>query len=628
MDSVRRAVAKLDAAVADTFVGRYFRLDGSGHPLARKGTRFSVEMRAGCVTFAAMAYILAVNADILSQSGGPCKCDGPNYCRDDDAYQQCKTDVHRAYIVATAAASTLASGLMGLLGNLPLGLAPGLGANAYFSLTVVGEAGSGTVGYSQALAVVWLEGWIFVILSLLGVRQWLARVLPNSIKLATGAGIGVYLAFIGLGPAGLNVIGIDYSTIVGFAGCLPEYLDTSDPNNPAGSLVCTSHVLQSPKMWVGIFLGGVAIAFMMLYRVRGAMIIGILLVSISSWPRGSAVTQFPYTDEGDDNWNFFKQVATWRSINPLGPRNIDWHGYNTGHAWLALITFLYIDLLDTTGTLYAMTTHAGLVDVRNGDFEGSTTAYVSDALSISMGSLLGCSPCTAFIESASGIAEGGRTGLTALMVSLLFFLSLFFAPIFASLPGWATGSVLIIVGSMMMSSVADINWTYLGDALPAFLTIVGIPLFYNIAYGLIAGIISYMVLNIVPWVILKLTRGKVAPEGWYTEREPWGLVPSAPFMDLSTRKLNPVQRFIVSSPMFPAWIKKVSIGDKFFWRMTDAEIADHLEGRRVSELQRAERARRRAEERERMRHHPPPPPEPVKEEPVVVMGDANKFEEL
>ena len=133
-------------------------------------------------------------------------------------------------------------------------------------------------------------------------------------------------------------------------------------------------------MWVGIFLGGVLITFLILYRVRGAMIIGILLVSVSSWPRGSAVTQFPYTDQGNNNWDFFKKVATWRSINPIGPQNIDWQGYDTGHAWLALIIFLYLDLLDTTGTLYAMATHAGLVDVRTGDFEGSSTAYVCDAL--------------------------------------------------------------------------------------------------------------------------------------------------------------------------------------------------------------------------------------------------------
>lgn len=593
---VCEAVARLDQAVARSFIGSYFRLEGSGHPLERPGARFSVEMRAGAVTFAAMAYILAVNASILSASGGPCTCTAKgDECTNDPAYLSCQNDLRRAYVVATAAAACVASGLMGLCANMPLGLAPGLGANAYFAYTVVGVAGSGTVSYAQALAVVWLEGWIFVLLSILGVRQWLARVLPKSLKLSTGAGIGVYLALIGLGPGGLNVVGLDFDNIIGFAGCLPQYRDTEHSN------ACLSHVLQDPRMWVGIFLGGVLTVLLIMYRVRGAMILGILLVSISSWPRGSAVTQFPHDAQGNDNWDFFRHVAMWRSINPIGPQNIDWQGYNTGHAWLALITFLYIDLLDTTGTLYAMATHAGLVDVRTGDFEGSSMAYISDALSICTGSLLGCSPCTAFIESAAGIAEGGRTGLTALMISLLFFLSLFFAPIFASLPAWATGSVLVIVGSMMMTSVSEINWDYIGDALPAFLTIIGIPFFFSIAYGLIAGILSYMVLNLIPWAVERFTRGRLVPDGWHDLREPWGIVPPTTFLDISTKQLSPWRRAIVKQSLLPPWLKKLLLGQWRFWALTDAEIADILEGRRISQKYRDQMAARRAAEREQQR---------------------------
>lgn len=613
LERLQEGVSRLDASIARSFLGHHFRLDGSGHPLERKGSRFSTEIRAGLVTFTAMAYILAVNANILSSSGGPCVCNAES-CETDPAYQRCKNDIRRAYIVATAAAGCMSSGLMGLIANMPLGLAPGLGANAYFANVVL----SGLVNYSQALAVVWLEGWIFVIISLLGVRQWISRLLPTSLKHSTGAGIGMYLALIGLSSSGLNVVSPGTSTVLQFAGCLPQYQDENG--------ICESHVLQDPKMWVGIFLGGVLITFLILYRVRGAMMIGILLVSVSSWPRGSAVTQFPYTDEGNNNWNFFKHVATWRSIDPIGPKNINWQGYDTGHAWLALIIFLYLDLLDTTGTLYAMATHAGLVDVRTGDFEGSSTAYVCDALSISMGSLLGCSPCTAFVESASGIAEGGRTGITGLTVSLMFFLSLFFAPIFSSLPPWATGSVLVIVGSMMMTTAAEVNWAYMGDALPAFLTMIGIPFFYNIGYGLIAGIISYMVLNVIPWLILKATRGRVVPEGWYTEREPWGVASTATFLDVSDKQLSRTQRFIVQSSIFPTWLKKLSIGQKCFWRMTPAEIEDHLEGRRVTELYVKERERRRREERELFRQHPPPPREPEETKPVSVMGGVEKYE--
>ena len=146
----------------------------------------------------------------------------------------------------------------------------------------------------------------------------------------------------------LNVIGLDFDNIIGLAGCPDQYA-----KYPGEAGACMSHVLQDPKVWVGIFLGGVLIGLLMVYRVRGAFIIGIILVSVSSWPRGSAVTQFPHDDEGNTNWNFFKKVATWKGIKPLGPGNIDWQGYNTGHVWLALISMLYLDLLDTTGTLYA-----------------------------------------------------------------------------------------------------------------------------------------------------------------------------------------------------------------------------------------------------------------------------------
>lgn len=598
-------IQRLDTTVAQSAFGRYFRLEGSGHPLERKGARFSVELRAGCVTFAAMAYIISVNAEILTSSGGMCVTDGRDAakCSDDAECKKCLNDLHRGYVVATSAAACLASALMGLVANLPLGLAPGLGANAYFAFTVVG---SGMIKYGDALAVIWLEGWIFLILSIFGVRQWLARILPNSLKLSTGAGIGLYLAFIGLGPNGLDVIGLDYDNLVGFAGCLAQFRDPDHKN------LCTSHVLQNPTMWVGIFLGGVLITFLMMYRVRGAMIIGIILVAVSSWPRGSSVTQFPYTSDGDDNWNFFKQVATWHNISPVGPQNINWTGYNTGKAWLALITFLYIDLLDTTGTLYAMATQARLVDERTGDFEGSATAYMADAISISAGSLLGCSPCTAFIESASGIAEGGRTGITALVIAFWFFMSLFFAPIFSSLPPWATGSVLVIVGSMMMHSVTEINWGYLGDSLPAFLTIIGIPFMYNIAYGLITGIISYVILNVVPWLILKATRGRVVPAGWYTDREPWGVAPSRFIMsDLETKSMNGFQKFAVKSSIFPPWLKKLIMGRKQFWKLTDEEVEDYLEGRRETEHRIAQREARRFADREERRHALPPLDEEV-----------------
>ena len=187
---------------------------------------------------------------------------------------------------------------------------------------------------------------------------------------------------------------------------------------------------------------------MMLYRVKGAILIGIFLVSIISWPRPTSVTLFPHTDSGDQMFDFFKQVVTFRPLTHIG-NAIDYN-YRSGHVWYALITFLYVDILDTTGTLYSMAKFAGLRDPVTMDFEGSTMAYCVDAFSISMGALMGSSPVTAFIESATGISEGGKTGITAIVTGFCFFISIFFAPIFASIPSWATGGALVIVGSLMI----------------------------------------------------------------------------------------------------------------------------------------------------------------------------------
>jgi AGZA family xanthine/uracil permease-like MFS transporter len=207
------AMDSLNKAVAQSPVGYYFKLEGSNHPLERPGSLFTRELRAGLVTFAAMAYIISVNASILSDTGGPCvaKVGTANEAE----YATCKEQVRQDYVTATSAISFIATFLMGLLANLPLGLAPGLGVNAYFAYTVVGFDGTGLIPYGQALAAVFLEGWLFFALSLFGLRQWLGRLMPRSLTLATGAGIGMYLAFIGLGPNGLGVVGGNAADLVG-----------------------------------------------------------------------------------------------------------------------------------------------------------------------------------------------------------------------------------------------------------------------------------------------------------------------------------------------------------------------------------------------------------------------------
>ncbi|KDR72982.1 hypothetical protein GALMADRAFT_142684 [Galerina marginata CBS 339.88] len=510
-------VVRLNDAVARSFVGRWFKLEGSGVAKERIGSRFTTEIRAGLTTWAAMAYIISVNAAILSDSGGTCVCSTNDLCLNDDAYLVCVNEVRRDLITSTAAIAALSSFLMGLLANLPIGLAPGLGLNAYFAYSVVGFHGSGTITYREALAAVFLEGWVFLFLSLIGLRQWLVRIMPQSLVLAVGAGIGLFIAFIGLSANGLGVIGGDTVNFVGLGGCLAENFQSADLPN-----YCARGVLRSPTMWLGIFTGGIFTLLMMMYRVRGAILLGILLTAIISWPRPTPVTYFPHTEAGDALFAFFKKVVAFHKLDHVG--NVIDYNYGNGRVWYALITFLYVDILDTTGTLYSMAKFAGLRDPVTFDFEGSTIAYCVDAFCISMGSLMGSSPVTAFIESATGISEGGKTGLTGMTVGLMFFISVFFAPIFASIPSWATGGALVIVGSLMIRNVLEVNWHYIGDAVPAFLTLIIIPLTYNIAYGVIAGVLSYVLLNGIPLLIKKVSGGRIVPHD-YDRAEEWVIPP-------------------------------------------------------------------------------------------------------
>jgi len=504
-------IDKLNEKVAASRFGRYFQLEGSGHKRERKGTRFSTEIRAGLTTFFAMAYIISVNASIISDTGGTCVCEGTAddpTCDANVDYMNCVYGIKLDLITGTTAASIIATFLMGVLANLPLGLAPGMGLNAYFTYTVVGYHGSGKISYETALAAVFIEGIIFFVLSILGIRQWLARIIPMSIKIAMGCGIGLYLCFIGLqSSAGIGLVTLDTSTLVALGACPAAAMDEN------GS--CLWGHMTNGTTYMGL-LGLMIMAILLLYRARGAILIGIVFIAITSWPRVNSVTYFPYTAAGDQMFDYFKQVVTFRPMqNTLARFNFD---LSTSDVWIALITFLYVDIMDTTGTLYSMARYGGFTDA-SGDFEHSTWAFMSDALSITIGSCFGTSPCTAFIESGAGISEGGKTGITALTICFGFFISLFFAPIFASFPPWATGPALILVGSMMLSSVGNINWNYPGDSIPAFLTLTVMPFTYSIAYGVIAGVISYIIINGFVWVVDKITFGRITPD--YSQREQW-----------------------------------------------------------------------------------------------------------
>ncbi|CAG8525210.1 7081_t:CDS:2, partial [Gigaspora rosea] len=251
---------KFNNAIADTPFGRYFKLKNSGAPNARD-TNFTTELHAGLTTFVTMAYIIAVNATVITDSGGPCVCN-PNstdLCVTDPDYLACQATVKKDLITGTTAISCIATALVGIFANLPIGLAPGMGLTVYFTYTVVGFHGTGKVPYETALAAVFIEGLLFVILSIFGIRQWLAKIIPMSIKVATGAGIGLFLSFIGLqSSAGIGLITYNPATIVTLGACPAQYYN-------ATTRICSGHHMESPTTWLGI-LGFLLIVIMLLFR--------------------------------------------------------------------------------------------------------------------------------------------------------------------------------------------------------------------------------------------------------------------------------------------------------------------------------------------------------------------------
>lgn len=490
-----------------------------------------MEIRAGLTTFFAMAYAIAVVPSMVSLTGGTCVCEATTEdptCSRNDEYMLCVNIIRRDLVTATAAIAALSSFCMGLFANVPVGLAPGIGLVSYFTFEVVGVRGAGGVPYELALTATFVEGWVFLGLTMLGMRQWLARAIPKSIKLATGVGIGMFLTMIGLAYSeGIGLIVGSIDTPLELAGCRPSDRNETDGRCP------DSTKMRNPTMWLGIFCGGFLIAILMLYRIKGAIIIGTLFVSCISWPRGTVVTFFPDTTAGNDSFDFFRQVVSFHKISKtLGVQQWDISGYGSQFG-LVLITLLYVDILDCTGTLYSMAQFAGMISPETQDFEGSTVAYMVDAIGISVGALFGVPPITSFVESGAGISEGGKTGLTAMSTGLCFLVSVFFAPIFASIPPWATGCVLVLVGSMMVTAVTQINWKYMGDAIPSFLTIVIMPFTYSISYGLIAGICSYAVINTAVFMVEKLSCGRIEAPGKeakdpWTWRIPGGILPLWP----------------------------------------------------------------------------------------------------
>ncbi|KDP21673.1 hypothetical protein JCGZ_03344 [Jatropha curcas] len=527
-----KPLTRLNNYVAKTRLAKRFKLN-------ERNSTFTTELRAGTATFLTMAYILAVNASILTDSGGTCSvsdcvplcsdltvplsnCTGSslriiqpdNSCKFDPVnpgYAACLERVRKDLIVATVASSLIGCVIMGAFANLPLALAPGMGTNAYFAYTVVGYHGSGNVSYESALTAVFIEGLIFLAISAIGLRAQLAKLVPKPVRISSSAGIGLFLAFIGLqNNQGIGLVGYSSSTLVTLGGCPRSSRATLAPvttlangtvalipgGTVSGDIFCLRDRMESATLWLGV-VGFVIIAYCLVKNIKGAIIYGIVFVTAISWFRDTSVTAFPDTPAGNSAHEYFKKVVDVHAIKSTAGA-LSFRSMGKGYFWEALVTFLYVDILDTTGTLYSMARFAGFLD-ENGDFEGQYFAFMSDATSIVVGSLLGTSPVTAYIESSTGIREGGRTGLTALTVAGYFFLAFFLTPLLASIPAWAVGPPLILVGVLMMRAVVDIEWNDMRQAIPAFVTLILMPLTYSIAYGLIGGIGTYIVLHLGDW---------------------------------------------------------------------------------------------------------------------------------
>lgn len=361
-----------------------------------------------------------------------------------------------AILTATALSSAIATLLMAFLANLPFALAPGMGLNAFFAFTVVLGMG---YSWQFALTAVLIEGIIFILLTFLKVREAIVNAMPAVLKNAVSVGIGMFIAFIGFQGAGIIVN--DDSVLLALG-------DMRDPS-----------VLLA---LAGLIITGI----LLIKKVKGALLIGMLITTVLAILTGQAALPTAV-------------VSAPPSLEPIFFKFVGWEEIFSWDMLIVVFTFLFVDLFDTLGTFIGVSTKAGLLD-EQGSVPNVRQALFADAVGTTVGAMLGTSTVTTYVESASGVAEGGRTGLTALTTGILFLISMIFAPILTAIPGVATAPVLILVGSFMMSPILRINLDDFTEAIPAFLTIIIMPLAYSIAEGLVFGTVSY--------VLLKLLSGK------------------------------------------------------------------------------------------------------------------------
>lgn len=398
------------------------------------GTHLNAEIRAGLTTFLTMAYILFINPQLLSMTGMPAA---------DIAF-------------ATAVASSIACLIMGLYARFPFALAPGMGLNAYFTFGVVEGMG---ISWQVALAAVFVEGIIFLLLAMSGFRSKMINAIPSNLKIATMVGIGLFLSIIGFKNAGLTVA------------------------HPATLVTLGS--LSDPQVLLALF-GIIMTASLMHKGVKSALLLSILLLTVTAWLLGLAEPP--------------KQLIALPTLPTETLLAVDFSQALSGAFITIVIAFLFVDIFDTAGTLIGTGRAAGLLD-KKGELPGAEKAFAADAVGTAAGALLGTSTVTTYVESAAGIESGGRTGFTAVVVGLLFLLALFFTPLFIAVPAVATAPALIVVGALMMLGAKDVEWNKIDEAVPAFLTVIGMPFTFSIAHGITLGIVS--------WVTIKILTGQI-----------------------------------------------------------------------------------------------------------------------
>ena len=397
--------------------------------LRQHGSSVKVELMAGLTTFVTMAYIIFVNPNVMAAAGLD----------------------HGAAFVATCLGAALGCLLMGFYANWPVGLAPGMGLNAFFTYTVVGEMG---YTWQVALGAVFLSGILFMIMSLSRIREWLLNSIPMSLRFAMGAGVGLFLGLIGLKTAGIVV------------------------DSPATLVTMGSFGEPSTLLAAICFL---LIAVLSHRNVFGAILLSMLVVTGIGWSMGlveyGGVVSLPPS-----------LAPPWLAMDIAGALNVGMIS--------VVLAFLFVNMFDTAGTLMGVAHRANLVD-ENGKIENLSKSLKADSTSSVLGSFVGCPPVTSYVESASGVAAGGRTGLTAVTVGLLFLLATFFAPLAGMIPAYATAGALIYVAMLMMSGMAHIDWKDITDTIPAIITVVMMPLTFSIANGIALGFVTYATLKLL-----------------------------------------------------------------------------------------------------------------------------------